>query len=206
MVVMTILTGINAFADDPELIDEMAFDPIHSTLNPSELHFEDFYSKDASITSVGDALLLKAKKEAIHTNSVILPVNGYKDYTIEFTFKVLKGNGLITISSVDYITSFGERFAFAETISQIASNPNINLTKSKFRLPKSDIKGQIQCKIVRSKDIVTFFVNGKFINELNIKPQIADLPIIIYNGPFGKFEYELESIRIDQGPDQSPDD
>ncbi len=192
--ILALVGAFTAFADESE---EMEFEPIHATIAPgsSRLKFEDVYDGKSSITVNGDALIFNvAKGKYIVTDLVTLPVNARQDYTLEFTFRVVSGDALLGITCGNALLSFGEKVA-------IYGTSDYQQTNKKWKTPKGEVKGQYVCKIVRKKNDTSFFLNDKYVGEVNFKPQSPVLMLRIVVSAMKKSTVELTSVRIDQGPE-----
>ncbi len=181
----------------------MEFDPIHATITPGSgrLKFEDkFIDKKNYIVSNGDALLIKSSLlNAVNTNGVVLPIDAMQDYTLEFTFKTIKGNAITSVATVDYGVFFGP---MNYGIINGGTSQNI-----KWKMPKNSEKGVVTCKIVRHKNTVTFYLNDKYLTEITNKPQNRILFMAITCTSLSKSsEIELQSIRLDQGAENDSED
>lgn len=196
MVAMTFIFGVNAFADEVA-----EYDPIHATLLPgsSELKFEENYGKNSAIILNGDYLKLKSKKgEPAKTNGVMLPVNALKDYTLELCFNISKlGMGSVAVGTQYYSVSFGKK-----GLVTVWCRPNETFNFPKWKMPKGNDKNQVIVKIINSKNTVSIFLNDKYVTEFKSQPEGPELLMMILCNCFlGQSEVELESIKIDQGPE-----
>lgn len=179
-------------------IEEREFSPIHATLNPgnSPLNFDEVYNKNASLYTNGDALFIKVGKlNTVISNAVVLPINAYEDYTLEYTFKFKADNGIITIGSNNYSIAFGMNTV---VITTLENNSTDQETFKKWKIPQGKEKGYVVCKIVKSKNIVSFFLNDKFVTEISVNPKSSEYQLAIAASGL-KVEAELQSVRIDQG-------
>lgn len=179
-------------------MEEREFAPIHATLNPgtSPLNFEEVYNKNASLYTNGDALFIKVGKfNTVTSNAVVLPINAYEDYTLEYTFKFKADKGVITIASNNYAIAFGMNTVIITTL---VNNSSDQETFKKWKIPQGKEKGYVVCKIVKSKNIVSFFLNDKFVTEISVNPKSSDYLLAIAASGL-KLEAELQSVQINQG-------
>lgn len=218
--IMTVTSCYTAYAQETEDYEDMVFEPIHATISPGNgtLGIEEVYGKKSMIATNGDALLIKSGNESIKTNTFELPLNAMEDYTMEFTFVLPKFGGWVTMNFSGYSIMFSKKMADAQAMDSMDNNPaaGMNIDSSflktafgknpqkKFKMPAGKEKDQVICKIVKRKKIVTVFLNGQYVAEFNVKPMH---PILKLNIDFTfKTEGVLQSIRLDQGPEEDSDD
>lgn len=217
-VIVTVVPGFTMLAQEDE---DIKFEPIHSTILPGSgtMRFEEVYEKKSMITTNGDALMFKCNLP-LKTNIVELPINAMQDYTMEFTFNIPKFKGWIIMNFSGFTIAFTKKKAMAKPVDLDMSNKDYTEEKKsnslssnifgiykqldkQFKMPVGVEKNQYVCKIIKRKKIITIFINNKFLTEFNIKPTSSTLEFDIC---FFLTEGELQSIRLDQGPENDDED
>lgn len=190
-------SGMSVYADD----NDNEFEPIHATIAPGNgiLKFEETSGKKASVFTNGDALIFSISRFKEANTWTTLPINAQQDYTLEFKFKIIKGDCLITIGSDMYTITFGKKIAAVDVSGGqgVFSKQKVQ----KWKTPEGEEKGVITCKIVKHRSIITFYLNDKYVSELNVKPDMSLYRIGISCLALKSSEVELQSVRIDQGPE-----
>lgn len=201
-VVVSMALCVPTFAD--ELEEDIEYEPIHATIVPGSgrLKFEDkFIDKKNYVVSNEDALLFKGSgKSVVMTNSVVFPVNAMQDYVLDFRFKVLKGSGMIMLGVAGYSVGISD-MSFIKKGVYLCYDGQEEFVPMKR--PKNDEKGVSDLKIQRHKNVITFFWNDMYVTEFVYKPQTPIMPVVI--SCVGRLEAELQSIRLEQGADDSAD-